>query len=537
MSGRVMSVAGAGLAQPVKLMLAAVFGTVMMLSFAPSGAWWLTPFCMAGLFMLAPGERAATAFRLGLAFGLGWLGGGVWWLYPGLAGYSDAGPALAFALTAALAGYLALFPALALAAFAGLTKRCPNYLETGVIRWSAGAALWMLSEWTRANLFGGIPWLLSGTAHAGALLGALAPWAGVLGVGWVNAFVALALADGLQTREPCARRTALLRLATTLALVALACTLLPLQRWTSSSGKHLSLRLIQGNISQHDKPTPAGMAQAAGRYAMLAAETKADLTLMPETALPVAWDGIPPAVLAQWRAIARERGTALVIGTFGAHAGKRIGTNSAVAILPDGKNGLYDYRYDKVHLVPLGEQTWPWAKWLTDQIFLNFHSLHAGGPDQPLLALAKGQVALTICFDSLFDVATADRAREAGLLVNLTNFSWFDGTYAAAQHLQAGQMRARETGRVFVQVGNSGATAIAGPDGRLRARLPGEVYSVLDSQVEILVGKTPFMRFGNAPLLVASLTLLLYLGVRLFVEARRARTCLAQAMLSEGNPL
>jgi apolipoprotein N-acyltransferase len=505
MSGRVMSVAGAGLAQPVKLMLAAVFGTVMMLSFAPSGAWWLTPFCMAGLFMLAPGERAATAFRLGLAFGLGWLGGGVWWLYPGLAGYSDTGPALAFALTAALAGYLALFPALALAAFAGLAKRCPNYLETGVIRWSAGAALWMLSEWTRANLFGGIPWLLSGTAHAGALLGALAPWAGVLGVGWVNAFVALALADGLQTREPCARRTALLRLATTLALVALACTLLPLQRWTYSSGKHLSLRLIQGNISQHDKPTPAGMAQAAGRYAMLAAETKADL--------------------------------ALVIGTFGAHAGKRIGTNSAVAILPDGKNGLYDYRYDKVHLVPLGEQTWPWAKWLTDQIFLNFHSLHAGGPGQPLLALAKGQVALTICFDSLFDVATADRAREAGLLVNLTNFSWFDGTYAAAQHLQAGQMRARETGRVFVQVGNSGATAIAGPDGRLRARLPGEVYSVLDSQVEILVGKTPFMRFGNAPLLVASLTLLLYLGVRLFVEARRARTCLAQAMSSEGNPL
>lgn len=501
--------------RPAKLLLAAVFGTVMMLSFAPSGAWWLTPFCLAGLFMLAPGEGPRGAAGLGLVFGLGWLGSGVWWLYPGLVAHTDAGRPLALALTLALACYQACFPALAVALLAALARRHPR-MDAGIWRWSVGAALWMLAEWARANLFGGFPWLLSGVAHAAGPLGALAPWAGTMGVGWVNAFLALALADclprlyaGLLARERGAWSAAALRLGACMAAVALACAVLSLPRWTTPTGERLSVRLIQGYVPQYAKMSAAGLAEAASRYATLAAAGAAELTLMPETALPLAWDAMPAAVLEQWRGIARARRSALVIGSFGARGGKRIGANSAIALLPDGSNRLYDYRYDKVHLVPLGEQTWPWATWLTARIYREFGALAPGEPGQAPLVLPKGSVALGICFESLFDTATAGKAAGAGLLVNITNFGWFDGSYAAAQHLQAGQMRARETGRVFVQVANSGGSAIAGPDGKLRAALPDEVTAVLDGEVEMMQGTTPFMRFGNGPLLGASLALVL----------------------------
>lgn len=512
-----------------KLLLALVFGGVTMLAFAPSGAWWLAPFCLAGLFMLAPGARAGEAAALGLAYGAGWLGSGVWWLFPGLSAHSDAGPVLALALTCALGTYLALFPALALGAFAALAAR-RRALDAGPWRWGAGASLWILAEWLRANLFGGFPWLLSGTIHAAAPFGALAPWCGVMGVGWLHAFVAAMLADclprlasGLRARDPGTWRAALTQPAAALVLAALACACLPLARWSEPTGERLSLRLIQGYVPQERKMSHAGMAEAAGRYAALAAGSPGELTLMPETALPLAWDAVPAPVRAQWRAIADARRSALVVGAFGAQGSQRVGTNSAFALLPGGAGALYDYRYDKVHLVPFGEQTWPWSEWLTGRIYRHFGALVPGAPGQPALVLPKGRVALGICFESLFDVATADKARDAGLLVNLTNFGWFDGSYAAAQHLQAGQMRARETGRYFVQVSNSGGTAIAGPDGRLRAVLPGEVTAVLDGEVEMMAGATPFMRFGNAPLLGACLALLLYLVRRPGRAAQAAR--------------
>ena len=134
--------------------------------------------------------------------------------------------------------------------------------------------------------------------------------------------------------------------------------------------------------------------------------------------------------------------------------------------------------------------------------------------------LPKGRVAFGLCFESLFDTASAAKARDAGLLVNLTNFGWFDGTYAAAQHVQAGQLRARETGRWFVQVSNSGGTAIVSPENVIAAALPVETPSVLDGKVPMMTGVTPFMRFGNAPLLLACLALLLSQGTLEKLAAR-----------------
>jgi apolipoprotein N-acyltransferase len=494
-------------AYPLQLLIAAVFGAVMTLSFAPSYAWWLTPFCLAGLFLMLPGKSVPRAASLGFAFGMGWLGLGVWWLAPGLASFSNAGRPFSLLLTAALAAYLALFPAAACAALAALAARRARRLEQGLRLWAATAALWTLSEWARANLWGGFPWLLSGTAHASAPLGAFAPLVGVIGVSWLNAFLAAMLADGLlHWRAGWPRRLGHSALA--LCAIGLACVLVAQQQWTTDTGQRLSVRLMQGNIPQYEKDTAAGLADAARKYTMLAESGTAELVLFPETAFPVAWDAMPAPLLLRWKQIASARNRTLLIGAFGAVGAKRIGSNSALALLPGSTSAGYDYRYDKVHLVPFGEQTWPWSVWLTDRVYTNFGALSAGGPEQAPLLLPKGPVGVGICFESLFDTATAAKARNAELLVNMTNFGWFDGSYAAAQHLQAGQMRARETGRWFVQVSNSGISALVRPDGALQSVLPSEVMGVLDGDVGLFRGATPFMKSGNTPLIAACALLL-----------------------------
>jgi apolipoprotein N-acyltransferase len=89
-------------------------------------------------------------------------------------------------------------------------------------------------------------------------------------------------------------------------------------------------------------------------------------------------------------------------------------------------------------------------------------------------------------------------------MLNLTNFAWFSGSYAPAQHLQVAQMRALETARWFVQVSNTGMTAIVDAKGIVRQELPQDQAGILDGRVQLLTGRTPFMIFGNWPLLLAA---------------------------------
>src|SRR4051812_3154032 len=113
------------------MLLAAVFGAVLTLSFAPAQAWWLAPYCLAGLFLILSGLPAGRASVLGFVFGLANFGTGVWWLWAGLRQYSDAGAPLALCLTLVLAAYLALFPALATGAFGALMARVPEASRQG----------------------------------------------------------------------------------------------------------------------------------------------------------------------------------------------------------------------------------------------------------------------------------------------------------------------------------------------------------------------------------------------------------------------
>jgi len=108
------------------------------------------------------------------------------------------------------------------------------------------------------------------------------------------------------------------------------------------------------------------------------------------------------------------------------------------------------------------------------------------------------------------------------VLVNLSNLAWFGNTWALRQHLWIARLRALETGRPMIRATNTGVTAAIDPLGRVRAALDPQSPGVLDVEIQGTQGLTPYVRWGDAPILAWTLAcLLLGLWRR---GARRAAT-------------
>ena len=86
----------------------------------------------------------------------------------------------------------------------------------------------------------------------------------------------------------------------------------------------------------------------------------------------------------------------------------------------------------------------------------------------------------------------------------MSNVAWFGDSLAPAQHLRIARMRSLETGRYMLRATNTGVTAIVDPRGAVAGRLPSFTEGVLEGSVQGYAGATPYIRLGNAPVLVGA---------------------------------
>jgi apolipoprotein N-acyltransferase len=156
--------------------------------------------------------------------------------------------------------------------------------------------------------------------------------------------------------------------------------------------------------------------------------------------------------------------------------------------------------YRKRHLVPFGEKIplEPLVGWFINKILaIPISSQARGDPDQPPLDLAGERVAVDICYEDAFGAEIRTTARDATLLVNVTNDAWYGRSLAALQHNQIAAMRALETGRPLLRATNTGITSAIAHDGREVARLPWFTRGILEVEVIGRQGVTPYVRFGD----------------------------------------
>ena len=472
--------------------IAAAIGVAGVLCFAPFGLFWLAPLVWCGLFqLLRQAETTRQAMLTGLSFGLGFFLTGVSWVYVSLSVFGGmpwwlAGPAAFLFCTV-----MALFPMRA----AGVFKRWqPDALWRQALLF---AALIAAVDWIKSWLFTGFPWLTVGYSQAAP--SPLAGFAPLLGVHGLSLLVALS--GALLTRW----RIGL----ACIALLAISGFGLRQIQWTTPIGAPISVALIQGNIPQEMKFRPEAFFRTLDLYRELITQNPAQLTVLPETAIPVFIDQIPSDYLDELKALAKRQNGDLIVGTLtgdGEHY-----FNSAISL---GTSPLQVY--SKSHLVPYGEFIPAGFAWFMAYANIPMSAFTRGPEVQTPFAVAGQHVAANICYEDVFGEEIIRALPRAGILANLSNTAWFGRSLAQPQHLQIAQMRAAETGRPMLRATNTGMTAIVNADGQVQAALEPFTTGVLKGEVRAYEGMTPYARFGNwlALGLMAGLGLLGIAGTR-----------------------
>ena len=132
-------------------------------------------------------------------------------------------------------------------------------------------------------------------------------------------------------------------------------------------------------------------------------------------------------------------------------------------------------------------------------------------------------LGLLVCYEDVFSGFARQQASEgADLFASMANDSWSKSRGAHRQHYNRAIMRALETGRPVLRVGNTGETGFIDPLGRTSQHLGAYERGVARGfSPRPLEQDPPFQRAGAwAGLLVA---LLLAAGERLEIRVRNSR--------------
>jgi apolipoprotein N-acyltransferase len=322
---------------------------------------------------------------------------------------------------------------------------------------------WVMVEWLRAWGPFGVSGGDLGYSQATCLpLIQIASFTSVYGVSFLIALVNAAFAQIMVERK----KIGLLIVATGLLIATLVYGHFVLQQASQPTNQYLKLALIQANIPQKEKLNPRSVPQIFAVHQELTKKSLADrpdIIIWPETALftylfqdQQIWGGLQELI--------RQASCPFIIGTPHYQNGKAY--NSVVSISATGEVLSFYY---KQHLVPFGEYL-PFRQLLFPILKGVGYYDSEFASDQPPgpLRIKNLSIAAAVCFESVFPQVIKERVnKETAFILLVTNDAWFGNSAASYFHLNAGVLRAIENRRYFVQVGNTGFSALIDPFGRI----------------------------------------------------------------------
>ncbi|MBU3586717.1 apolipoprotein N-acyltransferase [Polynucleobacter sp. 31A-FELB] len=441
-------------------------------------------------------------FISGMAFGLGYFILGLWWIYISLHDVGGMHAVVSCLAVFLLAAGMALF-----FSSASLSLCLPRrrYL-TGLVL----AASWVLIEYLRSVVLTGFPWMGFAEAQFNGPFAPAAPFFGGLActflVVWIS-WEITQLRKNIVFSSTC--------IISAVALVQLA----SFWTFTKPIGEPLSVRIIQGNFEQSLKFNPKAIEEQFSFYTNAIESQSADLIITPETAYPWPQSNLPAGLLGSLQQFSTNTSSNVLLGVIGeSHDSVEVKyTNRALGLSPN----VPSYQYDKSHLVPFGEFIPPGFHWFVNAFHVPMSDFARGELDQAPFSIVRPgkdaiQAAITICYEDVFGGELASRihhsSKPVNLLINMTNLAWFGDSQAPAQQLRLSQLRSLETGLPALRATNTGITAALGPDGKVLSQLGEFTQGVLSLKIQAHSGTTPYVIWGNAPILSLS-CLLLILGL------------------------
>ncbi len=485
-----------------------LIGALMPLAFAPLNIFFVAIVCPAILVLFWLRCSPPQAFHCGYFFGLGMFGVGVYWLHISINMFGGVNILLAIILTALLVAFLSLYPALV-----GYIGRRWFKSNDAIFLLAACPALWVISEWVRAWFLTGFPWLNLGYSQIDSFLSGPASLFGVYAVSWLTFIIASLLACLYHYRAR--QGTAII---VSVILLSISSWSLTKINWTTATKDDVSVALIQAAIPQKLKWLPEMREQSLELYMQLSEPYWGnDLVIWPETAIP-AYNFTVASFINNLSALTSKYQTTFLSGIPSKEPEVREYFNS-VMMLSQGNTSWYH----KQHLVPFGEYL-PLKPLLG--VFLHFLQIpmsdfSPGQQESPVLTANDLSIGVSICYEDTFGEEVIKALPEATVLVNVSNDAWFGDSLAPHQHLQMARMRALESGRYLLRATNTGVSAIINEKGVIVKQSPQFEPTALSAQITLFEGSTPFARWGNIPVVLTALLLILFL---LFYQIRKKST-------------
>ena len=362
--------------------------------------------------------------------------------------------------------------------------------------------IWTFFEWIKGWVFTGFPWLTMGYSQvpSSPLVGFLSI-IGIYGLTLILTSLALLISLIFLNKN---KRSQLLKVGV-VAVVLVSGQLLKYIEWTEPSGEPISISLVQGNIAQDIKWQKETVTQTLQIYQKLIQKTKGQIILLPETALPLLAEYIPETFKKSILLHASKERAHVLIGAIERHDTKYF---NVVLNLDSDSSQVYR----KSHLVPFGEFI-P-LKFIFQYIYTHYlnmpmNDLSRGSIRQEPMAIENQKIAFNICYEDVFGEEIIRALPSATILANVSNDAWYGRSIAAYQHLQFSQARAVETGRMVIRSTNTGATAIIDEHGVVKEILPTFTEGILEGYVQGFKNTTPYVFFGNWPVMTLCFIVLL----------------------------
>jgi len=442
---------------------AVLSGLLLAAAFPKWDQTYLLIFALAPLLWALGDQSPKAAFWLGLVSGLAHYLALLYWIVYVTHVFGKLPLIIAIGVLLALAGYLCLYTAVW-----GLGVAWGAARGLSLLWWAP--VLWVALELGQTYIISGFPWELLGNGlYLYPRLLQLADITGVYGLSFLVVLVNVSLyllccpprGKGLTWRQAAAVGLVLAlwigyggyRLGQVDALMA--------------ASPKIKVAVVQGNMKQGEKWKKEMVQTTLNRYGELTRKVQgARLIIWPETAAPFLYVRTPD-LAAEVQKIARDSGGYLLFGS------------PAYEMTPQGEfyyNRAYLLNpqaeaigsYDKAHLVPYGEYVplrrfFPFIGKMVPMV-----GDFAEGPVGATVSLPEGALGPLVCYESIFpNLARAQVANGARLLVNITNDAWFGKTSAAYQHLSMAVLRAVEHHVCLARAANTGISAFIDGAGRL----------------------------------------------------------------------
>lgn len=454
-------------------------------------------------------------FLYGVTTGVVYFAGTLYWVTETMALHGGMPIAVSIPIAALLVAYLAIYTGVFALLLGGAVRR---FGMGGV--WLA-PLIWVATEWARATIGGGFPWV-----HLGASQATVAPivqLASVVGVYGLSAFVALV---STAAAAVALSRTSSTRLAASvvgLAVIAVAIGgAVRVSRQTLlAEGQPFRVGLVQGSVEQEQKWDPRFRTDIMARYLALsrtAIDDGADLVIWPESSTPFSFDA--SALLAQpIREMAAASQTPFIIGSDqfvpGANGEPERYYNAAVLIGADGRSREW---YRKMKLVPFGEYVPLQSLLFFVGPLVEAVSNFSAGTEAVVFDADGARVSVAICYESVYPwIAREFVQNGSALLATITNDAWFGRSSAAYQHFQQGALRAVEQGRFVVRAANTGISGAVDPYGRVVAATPLFEPTAVTVDVRLLTDRTIYSRTGDV-VVWCSVAVALLLAAQMLLE-------------------